>query len=244
MLDASVPSLAVLGLVTLVGVVFAYDGYRLVNQLLAWTGWIAGGATGGGAGWLFAANASGGPDMLVAVGGGLVVGGVLGRILVPLVSWLAVVLIGFVSTSLAVALFLTGREISRTASRLQTDVARPDDVRLLIEQIANLPAFQDQQVVLVTLAAGVVGALLASKFYDLLVTAAIGTVGAALLSAVIPIWQRALSGSVELSGGLDALSTELFALVLVSGLALQVYRYGDELDLPFADSDYDPLNEQ
>lgn len=241
MVSGSLPSLAVLGLVTLIGIVFAYDGYSLADQLLAWTGWIAGGTAGAGAGWLFANNATSSPDMLVTVGGGLVVGAILGRILVPLVSWLAVVLIGFVSTSLAVVLFLTGQELSRTISRLQTDVSSPEDVEFLMEQVANLPAFQDQQVILITVAAGLVGALLASKFYDLIITAAVSTVGAALLSIAVPIWQGAMNGSVELSRNLDDISTGLFLLVLLSGLAFQVYRYGDELDVPFVGDGYDPL---
>lgn len=241
MISGSLPSLAVLGLVTLIGIVFAYDGYSLADQLLAWTGWIVGAAAGGGAGWFFATNASGNPDKLVVTGGALVVGAILGRILVPLVSWLAVVLIGFVSTSLAVVLFLTGQELSRTISRLQTDVSSPADVELLMEQIANLPAFQDQQVILITVVAGLVGALLASKFYDLIITGAVSTVGAALLSIAVPIWQGALSGGVELSRSLDDISTGLFLLVLLSGLAFQIYRYGDELDVPFVGGEYDPL---
>jgi hypothetical protein len=76
--------------VTVIGLVFTYDGYGLADQLLAWIGWLAGAGAGGSAGWFAATSMSGNPDRLVLTAVGLAAGAIIGRILVPLVSWLAV----------------------------------------------------------------------------------------------------------------------------------------------------------
>jgi hypothetical protein len=245
MVGGPAQSYVVLGLATGIGVVFAYDGYRLSERLLAWVGYLAGGGAGGVAGWLAATNAAGSPDRLVLTGGGLVVGAILGRILVPLVSWLAVVLLGFLSTSLAVFFVVAGRELTNAVTRFETVPRSPRGVERFLEQLSAVPVFQNQEVVVLTLVAGLVGAALASRLYTLLVTATVSAVGAGLLSVVLPLWQRALSGGVDVTETTPSeVSWVLFGVVLASGLLVQGYRYGDELGLPFVGSEYDPLEGQ
>jgi hypothetical protein len=240
MLGGSVQSYVVLGVVTSIGILFAYDGYRLSDRLLAWIGYLA-----GGAGWLAATNATGSPDRLLLTGGGILVGALIGRIFVPLVSWLAVVLLGFLSTSIAVFFVLAGRELTNAVTQLATVPRSPRGIEQFLEQLASLPVFQNQELLLFTGIAGLVGAALASRLYTLLVTATVSSVGAGLLSIVLPLWQRALAGSVDVTETTpNDVSWVLFIGVLVSGLLVQGYRYGEELDLPFVGSEYDPLKGQ
>lgn len=238
-------SYVILGLATGIGIAFAYDGYRLSDRLLAWVGYLAGGGGGGVAGWLAATNAAGSPDRLVLTAGGVVVGGLLGRVLVPLVSWLAVVLLGFLSTSLAVFFVLAGSELTNAVTRFETVPRSPRGVERFLEQLSAVPVFQNQEVLLLTLVAGLVGGALASRLYTLLITATVSSVGAGLLSVVLPLWQRALSGGVDVTETTPSeVSWVLFGVVLVSGLLVQGYRYGEELDLPLVGSEYDPLEGQ
>ena len=235
MVNAPLSSLVILGLVTVVGIVFAYGGYGLADQLLAWAGWLAGAGAGGAAGWFAAANMAGDPGRLVLTAGGVVVGAILVRILVPLVSWLSVVLLGGVSTGLAVFSVLAGPRILKSVSTIGKNVSSPQDAEAVIEHLVSLPVFQEQQTVILTLLAALAGALLASWLYEFLVTAAVTTLGAALLSAVIPLWQQALSNGIapsQTQPALNSISTSMFAVVFASGLLVQSYRYRDTADIP------------
>ena len=245
MISGAAQSYVVLGLATGIGVAFAYDGYGLSDRLLAWVGYLAGGSAGGVAGWLMATNAAGSPDRLVLTGVGVVGGALLGRVLVPLVSWLAVVLLGFLSTSLAVFFVVAGRELTTAVTRFERMPRSPRGVERFLEQLSGVPVFQNQEVIAVTLVAGLVGAALASRLYTLLVTATVSSVGAGLLSVVLPLWQRALSGGVDVAETTPSeVSWVLFGVVFASGLLVQGYRYGEELDLPVVGSKYDPLDGQ
>lgn len=176
------------------------------------------------------------------VGGGLVAGAILGRILVSLISWLAVLLLGFVATGAAALTVLAGQQLVNAITRLNTNVSSPRDLEFSIDQLIALPIFQNQQVIIVSLLAGLVGGLLASRYYSLLITAADSVVGAALLSVALPLRKQAISGGVAVSESAPSnLSSGLLVLFLVAGLLVQGYRYGEELALPFVGSDYDPL---
>lgn len=245
MIGGSAQSYVVLGLATGIGVAFAYDGYRLSDRLLAWVGYLAGGSAGGVGGWLMATNAAGGPDRLLLTAGGVVVGALVGRVLVPLVSWLAVVLLGFLSTSLAVFFVVAGQELTNAVTRFERVPQSPRGVERFLEQLTSVPVFQNQEVIAVTLVAGLVGAALASRLYTLLITATVSSVGAGLLSVVLPLWQRALSGGIDVTEtAASEVSWVLFGVVFASGLLVQGYRYGEELDLPVVGSKYDPLEGQ
>jgi hypothetical protein len=247
MVNAPIPSLAILGLVTLIGIVFAYDGYGLADQLLAWVGWLVGAGGGAVAGWFGATAMSGDPNRLAIAAGGLLVGAILGRVFIPLVSWLSVVLLGAVSTGLAVLSVLAGQRILNAVSEINWNISSPEQAEAIIEHLISLPVFQDQQIIILTVLAALAGALVASRLYEFLITAAVTIIGAALLSAVFPLWQQALSGSVTLSQpqtSLDRISITVFGAVLVSGLLVQAYRYSDEAEIPVIGNEYDPLDEE
>jgi hypothetical protein len=244
MVNSQITTLAPVVLVTFIGLIFTYDGYNLSDQLLAWTGWLAGGGVGGGAGWVIATN-SGTPDRLLITAGGLLIGALIGRVLIPLVSWLAFVVIGFLSTSVAVLFVLAGQEFTSVLAQLNQAPRTPQQAEQIINQLLSVPAFQNEQILALTLIAGLVGGALASKFYELLITTTVSAVGAALLTVTYPLWEQALSASADLSeAALQQFSIELFTLFLVSGLGIQAYRYRDELDLPFTGGEYDPLEEK
>lgn len=241
MVTESVAPLAVLAVLSVVGCVFVFDGYNLVDTLLAWTGWLVGAGAGGAVAWFFATS-SGSPDRLLVVGVAVVAGAVAGRILVPLVSWLAVVLLGFSSTSAAAVFVLAGPQLSATIARLDTSVSSPRDVELLVEQLAAAPVLQQQQFLAMAAFAGLVGAILAAKYYAVIVTAGVTTAGAALLAVVVPLWEPALAGSLTVAEPPSAdVANTLFVGLLVVGLLVQGYRYGEELGVPVVGSKYDPL---
>lgn len=241
MVNSQIATIAPVALVTLIGVIFTYDGYNLSDQLLAWIGWLAGGAVGGGAGWFIATNSES-PDRLLMAGAGVLIGALIGRVLVPLVSWLAFVVVGFISTSVAVLFVLAGREFTSVVTQLNKLPRTPQRAEQIVEQLLSVPAFQNEQILALTLIAGLVGGVLASKFYELLITTTVSAVGAALLTVTYPLWDQALSTNADLSEApLEQFSVELFLVLLASGLIVQTYRYSDELDLPFTGDDYDPL---
>lgn len=241
MASASIAPLAILSLVTGIGILFTYDGYSLANKLLAWTGWIVGASAGAASGWFILPRVSESANQLGATLMLLVVGALLGRLLIPLLSWLTVVLLGFVTSAGAALIFLAGQQLMNRLATLKVNPQSPADLERAFTELTNLPVFQEQQVVLLTLAAGFVGALAASKFYHFIITTAVSSIGAVLLSIATPLWQQALQGGSALGAGLEDLSIGRLLLFLISGLAIQVYRYQEALDLPWTSGDYDPL---
>lgn len=237
----SATSLGALGLVTLVGAVFAFGGYGIAGQLVAWTGWIVGGAAGAAAGWTVVPRLlSGSPDRVVVALALLVVGAVLGRLLLPLAGRLSVVVAGFVSASTAFVVFFEGRRVVNRLAGVDPAVTSPREANAVLLRVSDLALLQDQQLLALAAVAGVVGAAVAVRFYDLIVTAAVSAIGAALLSIAIPLWRDALTGRVTLAADAADVSPPLFAVVLVAGVLLQLYRYGDEMNLPWVE-EFDPL---
>lgn len=238
------PSLAALALITIVGGVFTFDAYNLSDMLLAAVGGIVGGAAGAGGGWIAATAVSGTPDRLLVAGGGLLLGALLGRLLIPFAGWLAVVLLGFVSTSLATIVVLAGQQFATAVSELNLQRSSPREIESVIEQLAATPALQDQQILLLTGGAGVVGAILASQYYTVIITTGITTIGAALLSAALPLWQQARTGEVSLSeSALADLSAPLFLVTLLAGVMFQAYRHREEIGLAGSDEGPDQRSE-
>jgi hypothetical protein len=239
MLAASPQTLITLGIVTAVGVGFTFFGYDLADQLLSWVGWVAGAGGGAAAGWFFLPTAL--PELtfqgrIVGVLLLLVAGAILGRVLIPLFSRFTVVIAGFVSTSGAVLIVLVGGQITNAIVGLSTET----DMETALMELAALPLFRQeefQQFVVIALIAGVLGAVVAAKFYEAIITVTATGVGAALLGAAVPMWQQALAGGVSFGGGLGQVSYLWFGVALVLGIGSQVYRHRKELDLPFVNDD-------
>lgn len=237
MFPASPQTLVTLGVVTLVGVGFAFFGYDLADQLLSWIGWLAGAGGGAAAGWFLLPTAL--PELTLQgriVGAVLLVaaGAIAGRILIPLFSRFTVVIAGFVSTSGAVLVLLVGGQITNAVA----DVSSGSDPTTVLTRLAELPVFetqQFQQFAVVALVAGILGAVVASKFYQLIVTLAATGIGAVLLGVVLPLWEQALSGGVSFGGGLGQISPLWFLVALLLGVGTQVYRHREDLDIPFLD---------
>jgi hypothetical protein len=239
MLPASPQTLVMLGVVTAVGIGFAFFGYDLADQLLSWIGWLAGAGGGAAAGWFFLPAVL--PELTLqgrVVGAVLLVavGAIVGRILIPLFSRFTVVIAGFVSTSGAVLVLLVGGQVTNAV----TEVSSGSNPAAALTTLAELSVFESQQFqqfAVVALVAGILGAVVASKFYQLIVTLAATGIGAVLLGVVLPMWQQALSGSVSFGGGLGQISLVWFLAVLVLGIGTQVYRHRDDLDIPFVDDE-------
>lgn len=222
-------TLAALTVVSLVGGVFVLFGYDLAGRLVSWVGWVAGAGGGAAAAWLLV------PEFVdVTFQGRLagvallaLAGAVLGRVFVPLVSRIAVVLGGFVATSGAVLVVLAGGQVTNAVVGVDATAGTQ-----ALSRLAELPLFADsqfQQFLLIAALAGLVGGAAAARYYQAIVTVAATGVGAALLGAVVPLWQRALTGSVQFGGGLGRISELWFAVALVVGVVVQGYRHREAL---------------
>lgn len=238
MLSADPPALAVLGVMTVIGTAFCLFGYALAEELLAWLGWIVG-AVGGALVWWFQSSRTTYAPSVESQFGELllllVVGAVAGRILLPFFTRFTVMIAGFVSMGGSVFVFLTGGQFTNTlANNLG---ARP---AVVASELATHPQLQTQQIqnyVVIAAIAGLLGAILALKFYELIVTGATTAIGAGLLATVVPLWQQVLSGGIALEEGLGRISPLWFGFALVVGLGFQLYYYKDEMDVPFLDDD-------
>ncbi|WP_134670037.1 hypothetical protein [Halorussus marinus] len=238
MLSADPPALAILGLVSVIGIAFCLFGYALAEELLAWLGWIAGGLVGAFAWWFQSSRTtatmaleSQAVELLLVV----VVGAVAGRVLLPFFTRFTVVIAGFVSTGGSAFVFLTGGQFAGTlANSLR---ARPTAAAA---ELATRPELQTQQMqnyVVAAIVAGLLGAILALKFYELIVTGAATALGAGLIAAVVPLWRQTLSGDITLEAGLGGISPVWFGVALVVGLGFQLYYYGEELNVPYFEDD-------
>lgn len=223
-IETSTRALAALTLVTAVGGGFAAFGYDLADRLVSWVGWVAGAVGGGAAGWLSLPRVTA-VDVQTRLGATValaVAGAVLGRLLVPLVSRLAVVLAGALATAGAVLVVLAGGQVTNAVVGLD-----PSSVATL-GRLRSLPALagpQFRESLLIAGAAGLLGGAAAARYYRVIVTGAVTALGAALLGAAVPMWQRAATGGVQFGGGLGRISTLWFAVALAAGVAVQAYRH-------------------
>lgn len=238
MLSAEPTTLAILGIITAIGTAFCLFGYALAEELLAWLGWIVGAVGGALVWWVQSSQAmsttiieSQVAELLVLLG----VGAVAGRLLLPLFTRFTVMIAGFVSTGGSVFVYLTGGQLTRT---LASNVgSQPTTIASKIAEHPELQTQQIQNYVVIALVAGLLGAILALKFYELIVTGATTAIGAGLLATVVPLWQEVLSGGLSLEEGLDKISPLWFGIALALGLGFQLYFYQDEIDIPFVDTD-------
>lgn len=222
----------VLGIVTVVGVTLAGFGYDLADQLFAYVGWLAGGVAGGVVGW-FGVPLVTTVDLAPRVGvalGAVVVGGILGRLFFPLATRLGMTVAGFVVTAGATLAVFVGSELTRVFTSVD-----PADPAGSVEQVAALPVFESAaftQTLLIAGVVGLLGAVLAARYYTVILTVAVTGLGAVLLGGVVPLWQAALSGSVTLGTGVSAVSPRTALAVFVVGLGVQFYRHGNRDRLP------------
>jgi len=224
-------SIGVLAVISGIGIVFTYDGFNFTDRLLGWVGWIGGAGVGAGIGWGLLPQLLSVSNRLATAGTLFLAGAVAGRLLVPLISWLAVVLLGFLSVSTAALVFFAGSQILQTITSVPFETATPAAVETMISELTTLPAFQNQQIIGLILILGVVGAVLTAQFYEVIITLAATAFGAGLLGIVLPLWQQALTSGLEFGAGTSQLSMMWFGVALVSGICVQLYRYQAEFKL-------------
>jgi len=229
-----------LALVTAIGCVFAYFGYDLAAPLLKWIGWIAGAALGGTIGWVVVpqtANAAVQSEqrLLYAVVF-LFFGALLGRALIPLVSRFVAGIAGFVATAVATVVTMSGEQVLTAAVAARpANAPLPEQIAAVLDALASLPLFEQQafqRLLLIAGVAGLIGALLAWRYYEPLVGIAMTVLGAGLLSVTIPLWRRGLAGDPALGEEFSRSSPLAFGAVLLTGLAFQFVRHSDRDDGP------------
>ncbi|GAA0668561.1 hypothetical protein ACFQDG_02035 [Natronoarchaeum mannanilyticum] len=227
-----------LALVTAIGCAFAYFGYDLAAPLLKWIGWIAGAVLGGTIGWVVvpqAANAAVQSEqrLLYAVVF-LFLGALLGRALIPLVSRFVAGIAGFAATSVATIVTMSGEQIlNAVATARPTAAPLPEQIAAVLNALASLPMFEQQafqRLLLIAGVVGLIGALLAWRYYEPLVGVTMTVLGAGLLSVAIPLWRRTLAGDPAVAEEFSRSSPLAFGAVLLTGLAFQFVRHSDRDD--------------
>lgn len=229
-----------MGIVTLIGGVAAGFGYDLADRLLSYVGWLGGGVAGGLAGWVGApvvATSELPPRVGLAVGG-VLVGGILGRIFVPVATRFGMVIAGFVVSAGATLAVFVGSDVTRVVTGVSP--SDPASALAVAERLAALPVFESEaftRSAVIAVVIGLFGAILAARYYTVVSTVAVTGLGAALLGIVGPLWREALDGTVSLGVGVSTFSPAVAAGVLVAGLAVQFYRHGDTTRLPGVDDE-------
>lgn len=222
-LDPTVIYVAITG----VGVAFAYFGLRIYEALLAIIGGVVGGGAGAAFGGLYLPRVMelGTSGPWVQIGLALVctlIGIKLGSSLLLLFNRLAVMFSGFVATGLAAFVVLVGQNLQRAPEVAQSATA------LQAQEALLSPATLQDPVVLVFVA-GVVGAVLAWKFYVVIISFTTSVFGAAALGVVVPLWLQ--SEQVVDPGAIVAaapLPNVWFLATFVTGFLFQlgVFHFG------------------
>lgn len=236
----TVPSAATfipLVVVSLLGIGLAGFGYRLVSHFLHWTGWIGGAAIGGVVGWQLLPQFVPGltPDQRLLWTAGLFIGGALvGRILLPVATRLAAIIAGFLSTAGAVGIFFLGDPILNRFSNLDLTTAPLTTASALATDIEQLFISQGIELIALILAAGLVGAIVATRYHTELIAGGLTLAGAFLLGIALPLWESALAGTATLGVSVGSVSFSWAAVGLVAGILIQVVDH--HRDRLFGDS--------
>lgn len=237
-------TLTALALLAGMGLALTYFAYELSRPLLSFAGTV-GGLVGGfvvGVGvapGVFGGSASSGGILFLTVTLVLFFG-VLGYILVPALGRLAFSIAGFVATALAALVVLSeGRVLDALFDATPATVGEANPLEVF-ERFVDSSAFEEstvQQALLLAVVLGFVGAALAMAYYDLVAMIALSGVGAALLAGVVPLLRAGIDGELDLAAEVTNLSPVWFGLFFVTGIAFQLVRYRNELDV-----DLDLLN--
>lgn len=221
------PSPTTLGpllVVSVLGAGLAGFGYRLVSSFLRWTGWIGGGALGGIIGWQVLPQLipTLGADQRLLWTAGLVVGGaLLGRLFLPVATQFAAMVAGFLSTAGAVGIFFLGDPILARFTEATFETAPVETTGSLATDLGQIFATQGVEVLVIMFAAGVGGAIVATRYHTELIATGITLGGALLLGTALPLWQQVLTGSATLGAGVGSVSVPWAAGALVGGVVVQ-----------------------
>lgn len=235
----SAQTVVVLGVLTVVGITLTGFGYELADQVLSWIGWLAGGAAGGGIGWFVAPSVIAGelPARIGLTAGAVIGGAILGRMLIPVATRLAMVIAGFLVSAGSVLLLFIGSDLTRVFAVVK--ITNPASITRAVEQVLSLAAFDSQtftRTLVIAAVVGIFGAIVAARFYTVVLTITVSSIGAVLMGIVVPLWQQAIVGKLTL--GVNSTRPLPVAVLgaLVVGIAFQYYRHGDQVNLPFSRS--------
>lgn len=218
-------TLVPLVVVSVLGIGLAGFGYRLVSHFLRWIGWIGGAAVGGVVGWQLLPQFVPGltPDQRLLWAAGLFVGGALaGRILLPVATRLATIIAGFLSTASAVGIFFLGDPILNRLASIDPSTATITTATTLATDLEQLFIEQGIEILVFILGAGLVGAIVATRYHTELIATGITLAGAFLLGIALPLWQTALTGTATLGVGVGTVSVMWTVVALVAGALIQV----------------------
>lgn len=223
-----------IGVVTIVGLALLLFGFEIAKPLLGVGGAVAGAVVVGGVGLTTLPSLVGGvqfeTQVLVAVGGAIV-GALLGYAFVPLVGRLATAAAGFAGTALATTVVLSGEEVlDAVLTAVPEDpVSNPAGT---VEAIGTAPVFQQaalQETLAVAAGVGLIGAMIALRYYTDIVALVATSAGAALLGVVVPLWIAIIN-----EGAADPSSAELsplwFGVAFIVGAVFQLSRHFEALD--------------
>lgn len=222
------------GAVTVVGLALLLFGFEIAKPLLGVGGAVAGAVIGGGFGLAILPSLVGGlqfeTQLFVAVGG-ILVGALFGYAFIPLVGRLAAAAAGFAGTALATVLVFAGEEVLDAVLEAipANPVANPGGA---IEALSTAPVFQQaalQETLAVAAGVGLIGGLIALRYYTDIVALVATSAGAALIGVVAPLWITIVSeGAVEPT--LAEFSPLWFGAAFVIGAVFQLSRHFDALD--------------
>lgn len=230
---SSTATLVPLSVVSLLGIALAGFGYRLVPHFLRWTGWLGGATLGGILGWQFLPElmSQPAPEQQIAWTAALVVvGAVLGRMFLPLATRLAAVIAGFLSTAGAVGIFFVGDSIRTRLTGVDLTTEPVETTVTLAVEFERLFAAQGVELLAILLAAGLAGAIVATRYHTELIAAGLTISGAFLLGIALPLWQTAVVGSVELGVGTSSASATWTVIALIAGVIIQLIDHRREDD--------------
>lgn len=215
------------GVVTAIGVVLLLFGVEIAKPLLSAGGALAGAIAGGGIGVTVLPSLGGvaGETQAVAVIGGILVGAVLGYTFVPLVGRLATAVAGFAGTALATTVVLTGEDVLDAV--FDAVGAGPTEAMgTLHESVFAQVALQETLAVAVGV--GLIGGLLALRYYASIVALVAMGAGAALLGVVMPLWSTLIEqGTVDPT--VSEFSVIWFGVAFAIGVVFQASRHIDVL---------------
>lgn len=230
--------LVVLGVI---GVALTYFAYEITGILLALVGYAVGAGVGfgaaltiqsGGGGGALSASGGGGGNGIILIGGAVIVGAILGRIVVPALSKLAVGVLGFVTTTLSALAFMTqGRVAEAIRVALPTNDIQVPPQRL-IEYVLADPSLQGpsfQQTMLIAGGVGLVGGIIAMAYYRGVMSLVLTGVGAVMLSIVGPVLLFVFNNSGPMAMAPNPGLSPLWVVVAFgTGALFQYSRHGDD----------------
>jgi len=230
MLSVDPLTAAILGTVTLVGLLLTVAGYNVADTILNVIGWIGGGAAGGAIGWVGLPRvvSDGGLETAQILGITVVltlVGALLGAGLIRMATRYAAGIAGFTAGVAAVFFTLLGREVEATPREVaSTGIESSPLAALDLFRFAALPQEELLRILGIAAVVGIVAGVVAMRNYDVLMSICLTGLGAALLANTAPIWGQVIQGNTVTFAASGGFSAPVAGLAFSGGLLVQYLR--------------------